>query len=117
MYLITNFLLYLFLLYYSIVELLIIDDVGQKLQAAVAVYFILEVDDWLYNVTIEPLKILEDEIFNLKIVGKVGSKRRRLKAVTYWFWGIFWSVLALQAILFVTEAQEGLTNPPDDRET
>ena len=56
------------------------------------------------------------QIFNLKIVGKVGSKRRRLKHVTYWFWGIFWSVLALQAILFLTRAQEGLTNPPDDGE-
>merc|ERR1712087_148459 len=60
-YLITNVTLYAFLLYYSVVELLIQADVADKLEAAVAVYFILELDDWLYNVTIEPLKILEDE--------------------------------------------------------
>ena len=62
LYIVTNLALYVFLLYYAVVEMLINDDIGEKLEAAVAVYFILELDDWLYNVTIEPLKILEDEV-------------------------------------------------------
>mmetsp|Transcript_22248 Transcript_22248/g.19575 ORF Transcript_22248/g.19575 Transcript_22248/m.19575 type:complete len:380 (-) Transcript_22248:201-1340(-) len=112
-YLITNFLLYAFLLYYSVVELLLIDDPGEKLQAAVAVYFILELDDWLYSVTIEPLKILEDDIFNLSIKGKPGSKQKRLKHVTYWFWGVFAAVLCLQLILFIFRVQDNLTIDED----
>ena len=113
-YLITNFLLYIFLLYYSVVELLLIDDPGQKLQAAVAVYFILELDDWLYNVTIEPLKILEEDIFNLSIRGKPGSRTKRLKSVTYWFWGIFAAIVFLQLILFLFRVQDNLTIDDDD---
>merc|ERR1712176_124631 len=101
LYLMTNLLLYVVLLYYSVVELLINDEIGDKLEAAVAVYFILEVDDWLYFVTIEPLKILEDEIFNLSIRGKVGSRSKRLKYITYVFWGVFSSILFLQLMLFV----------------
>eukprot|EP00484_Ammonia_sp_Unknown_P016650 CAMPEP_0197040402 /NCGR_PEP_ID=MMETSP1384-20130603/17105_1 /TAXON_ID=29189 /ORGANISM="Ammonia sp." /LENGTH=406 /DNA_ID=CAMNT_0042471151 /DNA_START=23 /DNA_END=1243 /DNA_ORIENTATION=+ len=112
-YLVTNALLYMFLLYYSIVELLINRDIGQKLQAAVAVYFILELDDWLYNVTIEPLKILEDEMFDLKIRGRVGSRSKRLRHVTYWFWSIFTIILVLQLALFLTKTQENLTIEED----
>ena len=108
-YLITNFLLYLFLLYYSVVEMLLVGDPGQKLQAAVAVYFILELDDWLYAVTVEPLKILEEEIFTLNIRGKPGSKTKRLKHVTYWFWGVFCAILVLQLILFIFRVQDNLT--------
>eukprot|EP01084_Bolivina_argentea_P030061 55739_1 len=110
-YLITNFLLYIFLLYYSIVQLLIHSLIQDKLQVAVSVYFILEVDDWLYNVTIEPLKILEEEIFNLSIRGAVGSKSKRLRHVTYWFWGVFIALLILQFILFLARVQENLTIP------
>eukprot|EP01083_Nonionella_stella_P230772 815476_1 len=109
LYLLTNLLLYIFLLYYSIVELLINERVVEKLQAAVAVYFILEVDDWLYNVTVEPLKILEDEIFSLNIRGTVGSRNKRLRHVTFWFWGILTCVLILQFALFITRAQHQLT--------
>lgn len=113
LYLLTNVTLYVFLLYYSVVELLIHGDIGTKLEAAVAVYFILELDDWLYNVTIEPLKILEDTVFDLVIHGHVGSNRRRLKHVTYWFWGVFAAVLVLQALLFVFQVQSALTIPKD----
>ena len=109
LYLLTNVTLYVFLVYYSVVELLIHGDISDKLETAVAVYFILELDDWLYNVTIEPLKILEDEIFNLVIHGHVGSNRRRLKHVTYWFWGIFVVVVVLQALLFIFKVQDSLT--------
>merc|ERR1712228_299746 len=116
LYFFTNLTLYAFLLYYSIVELIINDDVSDKLEAAVAVYFILEVDDWLYYVTIEPLKILEDEIFNLSIKGKVGSRSKRLKNTTYVFWGVFFNILLLQLFLFVFRVQKNLTIGPDDEE-
>lgn len=109
LYLLTNISLYVFLLYYSIVQLLIHKDFSDKLETSVAVYFILEVDDWLYNVTIEPLKILEDEIFNLEIHGDVGSNRRRLKHVTYWFWGIFGTVLVILILCMIFEVQADLT--------
>ena len=100
-YFVVNIALYLTLLYYSAVETRINDEIGEKLEAAVAVYFILEVDDWLYFVTIEPLKILEDQIFNLSIREKIGSKTKRLRWINVGFWLVFCFILLLQFFLFI----------------
>ncbi len=123
-FLISNALFYVFLLYYSMIELVVTNGLTKKLQVAISVFFILELDNWMYHITIEPMKILEDSIFLLHLRGFVlyllqtkharfylctfhrnpGSQRRRYRQVAYWFWSVFFSLLMLEAVLYWTKS-------------
>ena len=109
LFLVSNILCYLVLLYYAMSSMNSRDKIGNKLEIAISIFFILEVDDWLYAVTIEPLKILDDSIFTLQIKGKVNSRMTRYKKATYWFWSLFIVILSIQIILFSTQAVNVLT--------
>ena len=85
-------------------ETLQTDELSTKLQIAIAVFFVLELDDWLYNVTIEPLKVLEDSVFELRIRGNKGSKKKRFRRISTLFWSLFFFVEIIVVVLFLTRS-------------
>ena len=72
-----SFVLYAALLFYTIFEMNQVHNILVKLEVALEIFFVLEVDDWAYLLFIAQNDFLDDEDFDVHVSYEVDAKERQ----------------------------------------
>ena len=95
--------LYVGLTGYSLLSIPLAESLVDKLEVSLSIFFVLEVDDWAYELFIAQTNILEDEEFDVEIFVKKdrrGFVRRQQRQLAKTLILVISSVIAFWAVAY-----------------
>ena len=95
--------LYVGLTTYSLLSIPLAESLVDKLEVSLGIFFVLEVDDWAYELFIAQANILDDEEFDVEVIVKKDRKgfvRRQQKHLATTLIVVISSVMAFWAIAY-----------------
>ena len=92
--------LYFGLMMYAIVRINSRHDIADKLEVAISIFFILEVDDWAYSLFLGQNMILNDSDFDIEMIAQREKHSKQLKRnVTHLWISLFIVIISVTAIV------------------